>query len=112
MFFMVITNDIPVPPLVTPINTSTSQNTSNSWNLNPNSHQKTSKSAQPPTTYGEHYEAKKFCRSDYEYGRISWEREEETTKDFEYQKLSDAKEVEYWKLQHAKEEKEKYQEFQ
>ncbi|KAI8445000.1 hypothetical protein BY996DRAFT_6607405, partial [Phakopsora pachyrhizi] len=44
----IITNDIIVPPL---INSSTSQKTSNSWNLNPNSHQKTSKCALPPTTY-------------------------------------------------------------
>ncbi|KAI8449819.1 hypothetical protein BY996DRAFT_6580512 [Phakopsora pachyrhizi] len=34
----IVTNDIPVPPLAPPINTSTFQKTSNSWNLNPNSH--------------------------------------------------------------------------
>ncbi|KAI8447125.1 hypothetical protein BY996DRAFT_6515058 [Phakopsora pachyrhizi] len=55
----IITNDIPVPPLATPINTSTSQKTSNSWNLNPNSHKKTSESALPPTTY-EYY-----CRNGF-----------------------------------------------
>ncbi|CAH7688534.1 hypothetical protein PPACK8108_LOCUS23500 [Phakopsora pachyrhizi] len=57
----IITNDIIVPPLSTPINSSTSQKTSNSWNLNPNSHQKTSKSALTPTTYAELYEAKTVC---------------------------------------------------
>ncbi|KAI8445579.1 hypothetical protein BY996DRAFT_6545039 [Phakopsora pachyrhizi] len=49
----IMTNDIPVTPLATPINSSTSQKTSNSWNLNPNSHQKTSKSALLSTTYTE-----------------------------------------------------------
>ncbi|KAI8446763.1 hypothetical protein BY996DRAFT_6475111 [Phakopsora pachyrhizi] len=100
----IITNEIPVPPLATPINTSTSQKTSNSWNLNPNSHQKTSKSPPPPTTYSELYEAKTDCESDYESGSISreWEKwslegelqmkQEETTKDLEYQKLHHSKE--------------------
>ncbi|KAI8445601.1 hypothetical protein BY996DRAFT_6611184 [Phakopsora pachyrhizi] len=58
----IITNDIIVPPLAAPINSSTSQKTSNSWNLNPNSHQKTSKCALPPTTYVELYEANPDCQ--------------------------------------------------
>ncbi|CAH7671480.1 hypothetical protein PPACK8108_LOCUS6257 [Phakopsora pachyrhizi] len=96
----IITNGIPVPLLETPINTSTSKKTSNSWNLNPNN------------------------RLDYESGRISWEQEkwslegelwlkqEEAIKYLEYQKIQHAKEVEYKKIQHAKGEKEKYWEFQ
>ncbi|CAH7677445.1 hypothetical protein BY996DRAFT_6567967 [Phakopsora pachyrhizi] len=88
-----------------PINTSTSQKTSNSWNLNPKSHQKTSKSTLPPKTYAELYEAKTDHESDYESGCITWEQEkwilegelqlkkQETTKDLEYQKLKHAKEL-------------------
>ncbi|CAH7683203.1 hypothetical protein PPACK8108_LOCUS16597 [Phakopsora pachyrhizi] len=57
----IINNYIPVPPLETPINTSSLQKTSNSWNMNPNSHQKTSKSALLPTTYAELCEAKAYC---------------------------------------------------
>ncbi|CAH7682244.1 hypothetical protein PPACK8108_LOCUS15039 [Phakopsora pachyrhizi] len=56
-----------MPPLATPINPSTFQKTSNSWNLNPNSHQKTSKSALPPTTYAELYETKTDCEECYSF---------------------------------------------
>ncbi|CAH7672896.1 hypothetical protein PPACK8108_LOCUS7732 [Phakopsora pachyrhizi] len=57
-----ITNEIPVPSLATPIDTSTYQKTSNSWNLNANSCQKKSKSALPPRTYAELNEAKTDCK--------------------------------------------------
>ncbi|CAH7671823.1 hypothetical protein PPACK8108_LOCUS6651 [Phakopsora pachyrhizi] len=115
----IITNDILVPPLATPINSSTSCKTSNSWNLNPNSHQKTSKSALPPTTCAEHYEAKTEHESDYESGRISREQEkwskeselrmkqEEVKKEIEYKRLEYAKEEKYKDLIYAREEKEK-----
>ncbi|CAH7665908.1 hypothetical protein BY996DRAFT_6575452 [Phakopsora pachyrhizi] len=104
----IITNDILVPPLATPINSSTSQKTSNSCNLNPNSHQKTAKSALPPTTYAELYEAKTDCESDYELGRISWEWEK-WIKDSELRLKQEEvnKELEYKKLDYAKEEKDK-----
>ncbi|CAH7689234.1 hypothetical protein PPACK8108_LOCUS24261 [Phakopsora pachyrhizi] len=115
----IITNDIIVPPLATPINSSKSQKTSNSWNLNPNSHQKTSKSALPPTTYAELYKAKTDCELDYESGHISWEREKwskeselrmkqkEVKKELEYKKLEYAKEEKDNNLVYAREEKEK-----
>ncbi|CAH7688474.1 hypothetical protein PPACK8108_LOCUS23444 [Phakopsora pachyrhizi] len=117
----IITNDIIVPPLATQINSSKSQKTSDSWNLNPNSHQKTSKSALSPTTYAELYEAKTDCeyRSDYESGCISLEREkwskesdlrmtqEEVKKELEYKKPEYAKEESDKDLVYAREEKEK-----
>ncbi|CAH7687194.1 hypothetical protein PPACK8108_LOCUS21943 [Phakopsora pachyrhizi] len=102
-----------------------SKKTSNSWNLNPNSHQKTSKCA-------ELYEAKtdceyrysSLCNSDYESGHISWEREkwskeselrmkqEEVKKELEYKKLEYAKEEKDKDLVYAREKKEKDCEFQ
>ncbi|KAI8461059.1 hypothetical protein BY996DRAFT_8683451 [Phakopsora pachyrhizi] len=115
----IITNDIIVPPIGTPIDSSSSRKTSNSWNLNPNSHQKKSKTALPPTTYAELYEAKSDRRSDYESGRISWEREkwskeselrlkqEEVKKELEYKRLEYAKEEKDKDLVYAREEKEK-----
>ncbi|KAI8454575.1 hypothetical protein BY996DRAFT_8478186 [Phakopsora pachyrhizi] len=113
----IITNNIIVPPLATPINSSTSQKTSNSWNLN--LHQKTSKSALPPTTYAELYEAKTDCESDYESGCISWEwekwskeselrmKQEKVKKELEYKWLEYAKEENNKDLVYAREEKEK-----
>ncbi|CAH7683466.1 hypothetical protein PPACK8108_LOCUS16998 [Phakopsora pachyrhizi] len=104
----IVTNDILVPPLATPINSSTSQKTSNSWNLNTNSHQKTSKSALPPTTYAEMYEEKTDRDSGYESGCISWEWEK-WIKDSELRLKQEEvnKELEYKKLEYAKEEKDK-----
>ncbi|CAH7667923.1 hypothetical protein PPACK8108_LOCUS2365 [Phakopsora pachyrhizi] len=112
----IITNDIIVPPLSTPINSSTSQKTSNSWNLNPNSHQKTSKSALPPTTYAELYEAKTDWCISWEKEKWSFERElqlkqGEITKDLEYKKLEYAIEEKYKEMAYAREEKEKELEF-
>ncbi|KAI8461231.1 hypothetical protein BY996DRAFT_6609157 [Phakopsora pachyrhizi] len=104
----IITNDIPVPPLATPINTSTSQKTSNSWNLNHNNYQKTTKSAQPSTTYAELYEAKTDHESHYESGRISWEQEKWSfERELQLKQVEITKEVEYEKLEYAKEEKDK-----
>ncbi|KAI8457375.1 hypothetical protein BY996DRAFT_6621450 [Phakopsora pachyrhizi] len=113
----ITTNDIPVPLLATPINISLSQKTSNSWNVNPNSHQKTPKSAPPPTTYAELYEAKTDWRISWEREKWSlegefWLKQEETKKYLEYDKIQHAKEVEYQKLQHKKEEKKKYYDLQ
>ncbi|KAI8449741.1 hypothetical protein BY996DRAFT_6445470 [Phakopsora pachyrhizi] len=80
---------------------------------------KTSKSALQPTTYAELYEAKTDRESDYESGRISWEREkwskesdlrmkqEEVKKELEFKKLEYAKEEKDKDLLYAREEKEK-----
>ncbi|CAH7666532.1 hypothetical protein PPACK8108_LOCUS886 [Phakopsora pachyrhizi] len=100
----IITNDIIVPPLAFPNNSSTSRKTSNSCNLNPNSHQKTSKSALPPAKYAELYEAK----TDHEELQL---KQGEITKDLEYKKLEYAKEEKDKELFYGREEKEKECEF-
>ncbi|CAH7686509.1 hypothetical protein PPACK8108_LOCUS21164 [Phakopsora pachyrhizi] len=108
----IITNDIIVPPLATPIKSSTSRKTSNSWNLNPNSHQKSSKSALPLTTYAELYEEKTDRCISWEGEKWSFESElqlkqGEITKDLEYKKLEYAKEEKDKELVYGREEKEK-----